>query len=255
FAAREAAGIADMLDRGIQALQANPMDREPLRTVLRRQRALLGSARLEEIPIVADILRAIEDLTHVVAKLDIGVKQEWLDIYRVARDALQTTIAPLLRDELPEPSHSVSRLRHMRAELLERYGTAEEESPAPDHAFAIAPAPPPSQVTEAAAAVAPRASAETAAQDTMLELGEDSVVESEDDGVLDLGEDSVVESADDGVLDLGEDSVVDTTSHRPEEALRRALDLRDVITRAAAHDPQARAAAEELFDLIRIALG
>ena len=44
FAAREAAGIADTLDHGIQDLQTDPMDREPLTAILRRQRALLGSA-------------------------------------------------------------------------------------------------------------------------------------------------------------------------------------------------------------------
>src|SRR5690606_6605696 len=123
FAAREAAGIADVLDHAIADLQANPMDRDSLTNILRRQRALLGSARLDGIPVLSDILRAVEDLSRVIVKLDVGVKKEWLDIYRVARDALQTTIAPLLRDELPESSHSVSRLRHMREELLERYGS------------------------------------------------------------------------------------------------------------------------------------
>ncbi|HSJ32578.1 MAG TPA: hypothetical protein VK933_14150 [Longimicrobiales bacterium] len=136
FAAREAAGIADTLDHGIQDLQTDPMDREPLTAILRRQRALLGSARLDEIPVLADILRAVEDLTRVIVKLDIGAKKEWLDIYRVARDALQTTIAPLLRDELPEGSHSVSRLRHMREELLERYGSAVEQPPPPEDSLA-----------------------------------------------------------------------------------------------------------------------
>lgn len=129
FAAREASEIADALDQGISVLQSDPMNREPLTIILRRQRALLGSARLEELPVIADILRAVEDLTRVIVKLDVGVKQEWLDIYRVARDALQTTIAPLLRDELPQSSNSVSRLRHMRAELLERYGRAMEAAP------------------------------------------------------------------------------------------------------------------------------
>src|SRR5690606_36296035 len=79
FAAREAGGIAETLDRGILDLQEDPMNREPLRTILRRQRALLGSARLDEIPVVAEILRAIEDLTRMIVKLDIGVRREWLD--------------------------------------------------------------------------------------------------------------------------------------------------------------------------------
>jgi len=130
FAAREVAGIADALDKGVQAMAAAPMDREPLKMILRRQRALLGAARLDEIPVVAEILRAIEDLTRVIAKLDVGVKQEWLDIYRVAREGLKGTIEPLQRDEDPQPSHALSRLRHMREELLERYGVGEAVSAA-----------------------------------------------------------------------------------------------------------------------------
>ncbi|HSJ09634.1 MAG TPA: hypothetical protein VK928_06950, partial [Longimicrobiales bacterium] len=112
YAAHEVAGIADALDRGVQQLAAVPMDREPLKMILRRQRALLGAARLDEVPVVAEILRAIEDLTRVIAKLDVGVKQEWLDIYRVAREGLKAAIEPLQRDEDPGPSHALSRLRH-----------------------------------------------------------------------------------------------------------------------------------------------
>ncbi|MBR9990608.1 MAG: hypothetical protein KFH98_12690 [Gemmatimonadetes bacterium] len=230
FAAREAAGIADVLDRGIADLQANPMNREPITAILRRQRALLGSARLDEVPVVADILRAVEDLTRVIVKLDVGVKQEWLDIYRVARDALQTTIAPLLRDELPQASNSVSRLRHMRAELLERYGGTVETPPPPENPLAPqtmshpaapflagASAPPAafapsSQATPAppASSVPPVVSSETSsaddATDDELQLGEDAVVD-EDGGELQLGEDEVVDE-DGGELQLGEDAVV-----------------------------------------------
>jgi chemotaxis protein histidine kinase CheA len=415
FAAREAAGIAAALDRGVSDLQADPMDREPLTSILRRQRALLGSARLDEIPVVADILRAVEDLTRVIVKLDVGVKKEWLDIYRVARDALQATIAALLRDELPEPSHAVSRLRHMREELLERYGSTVEPPPPPEDSLA-----PPTLSHPTAPFVAPRAATPAVASDVrspgaaaaqsavpavtedgaaddasgtmqardagvaaeeagvldldadsvaedadMIELDADSMVPEEgmldldadsvvaedgmldldadsmvpEDGMLDLDADSVVaedagmleldaesEAEEDagvleldadseveedagmleldaeseveedagvleldadsvgdssaGVLELAADGVVDVAGtgrldsyegsvaeesaatmqrevpvHSREEALQRALELRDIITRVAAHDPRARAAVEELFDLIRIALG
>jgi hypothetical protein len=110
------------------------MDREPLKMILRRQRALLGAARLEEIPVVAEILRAVDDLTRVIAKLDIGVKREWLDIYRIAREGLRATIQPLQQDQDPKPSHALSRLRHMREELLERYGAGEVVSAAHESA-------------------------------------------------------------------------------------------------------------------------
>lgn len=104
-------------------------------------------------------------------------------------------------------------------------------------------------------------------------------------GVLDLGEDSVVtedavtsaaeepgEFAEAGVLELGEDSVADeaadihdepgmatgireTAAPDPQEVLAHAHELRDIIARATSHDPIARAAVDELYDLIRIALG
>ena len=316
FAAREAAGIADALDNGIRDLQADPMNREPLRTILRRQRALLGSARLDEIPVIAEILRAVEELTRVIAKLDVGVKQEWLDIYRVARDALQSTIAPLLRDEIPEPSKAVSRLRHMRAELLERYGTGDDDAGSADHAFAeptlshleaprtplfaqhstsaaapdgitAAPADP-TPASPAAFDHAPAASyasevahgARPPEDDAVLDLSAADEVTSQDDAVLDLSAADEVTSQDDAVLDLSatdevaseDDAVLDLSAtdevaaegdavleigalgYTREDALKRALELRESISRAVAHDPRARDAIDELFDLIRIAL-
>jgi chemotaxis protein histidine kinase CheA len=330
FAAREAAGIADALDTGIRDLQADPMDREPLRTILRRQRALLGSARLDEIPVIAEILRAVEELSRVIAKLDVGVKQEWLDIYRVARDALQTTIAPLLRDEVPEPSKALSRLRHMRAELLERYGTGDDDAGSADDAFAeptlshieaprtplfaqdsssatapdgiaAAPPTPASPAAFGSATTVPYASEvpqgarqpedeavldlstadEVASEDdAVLDLPAADEVASEDDAVLDLSAADEVASADDAVLDLSaadevasaDDAVLDLSAadevaseddavleigvlgYTREDALKRALELRESISRAVAHDPRARDAIDELFDLLRIAL-
>jgi chemotaxis protein histidine kinase CheA len=335
FAAREAAGIAEVLDLSIRQLQADPMDREPLRAILRRQRALLGAARLAQIPVVAEVLGAIEDLTRVIAKLDVGVKQEWLDIYRVARDGLQGTIAALVRGENPEPANAVSRLRHMRAELLERYGEGEAVSAAHDTKRLVQATPLYAGAAYTGTADAPVP--ESAAQDdAVLELNETSVTADADDGVLELSEavvqdDAVLElsepaAADDAVLELTElaaeneepvlelteaaaedeavlelyeprgadDTVLElseaveergVTAHElsatdgdileltdevaaadgavPErdgessrdDALRRALQLRDTIMRVAAHDPQARRAVDELFDLIRTALG
>lgn len=315
FAAREAAGIADALDNGIRDLQADPMDREPLRTILRRQRAMLGSARLDEIPVIAEILRAVEELTRVIAKLDVGVKQEWLDIYRVARDALQSTIAPLLRDEVPEPSKAVSRLRHMRAELLERYGTGDDDAGSADHAFAeptlshieapraplfaqdsagaapdgiaaapagATPAPPAafdraptapyaSQVAHGTRAPEDDAALDLSAtdevapeDDVVLDLAAADEIVSEDDAVLDLSAADEIEYEDDAALALSpaDDAASEAESvleigalgYTREDALKRALELRESISRAVAHDPRARDAIDELFDLIRIAL-
>jgi chemotaxis protein histidine kinase CheA len=212
FAAREVDAIASALDAALHQLAATPMDREPLKVVLRRQRALLGSARLDSIPVVAEILRAVEDLTRVVAKLDVGVKQEWLDIYRVARDGLRAAVEPLARDEDPPASHAVSRLRHIRNELLERYGAADSAS--------------------------------------FQEPADDPAVG--DQAVLELSDDQIV--ADGAAPGFDEPVAIDQFLYDREAALHRALELRPLIERVVTDDAQAREAANELFDLIAIAL-
>ncbi|HSJ15583.1 MAG TPA: hypothetical protein VK939_14265 [Longimicrobiales bacterium] len=140
YVAAEVEGITGELDSGLAALLADPMDREPLKAILRRQRALLGSARLDEFPVVAEILRAVEDVTRVVARLDVGVKQEWLDVFRVARDGLHATIGALQQGQPPPPTAPLARLRHMHAELLERYGVGEPVNPAAGAQEGLVPA-------------------------------------------------------------------------------------------------------------------
>jgi chemotaxis protein histidine kinase CheA len=320
YAAREVSAIAEALDRGVQQLSAAPMDREPLKMILRRQRALLGAARLQEIPVVAEILRAIDDLTRVIAKLDVGVKREWLDIYRIAREGLRAAIQPLQQDEDPPPSHALSRLRHMREELLERYGAGEVVSAADESAGftqATAVEQPRDSVaaTAAAGADSPDASTQAAAaggeadevlvldevaidveqtgQPAVVELepaGDDTVllldpfadeavlelVDVDDDAMLDgrvadppllelaadeepvleLEADSIVATADDVAADTGRDPVtvpIESLLYDRQEALRRALELRDLVALSAI-DPVTHEAIDELFDLIEIAL-
>jgi hypothetical protein len=131
FAGREVAALADELERSVVALIADPLDREAVKRVLRQQRALLGSARLDEVPIVAETLRAVEDLARVIAKLDVPVKGEWLDVFRSARDVLHVAAPALAAHETPTPTHALSRLRTLRDELLDRYGAGEAVSVAP----------------------------------------------------------------------------------------------------------------------------
>lgn len=159
WAAREVESIAEALEQGIADLSSDPMNRQALKAILRRQRALLGAARLEEIPVVAEILRAIEDLTRVIAKLDVGVKQEWLDVFRVARDGLASAIEPLRADRDPSATHSLARLRHLRAELLDRYGTGEAVSAAGDHQELVQAQPAPADGPAPGAPVPPGAAA------------------------------------------------------------------------------------------------
>jgi chemotaxis protein histidine kinase CheA len=250
FAAAEVEGIADALDKGVQALSDNPMDREALKAILRRQRALLGAARLDEIPVVAEILRAVEDLTRVIAKLDIGVKREWLDIYRVAREGLKAATEPLRANENPQPSHPLSRLRHMRAELLERYGTGEAVSAAggPEQGLVQAKSMTEAPV-DAGATVMPR-DASAAPQPPSVQASASAQAPAP-------AAPPAPSSAAQANASASELPIVDIVSlqYRGSEALRRALELRATVEAIAADDIDARDAVEELFDLIRLAQG
>lgn len=141
FAAREVVGITQELETGVATLQQQPMDREALKGVLRRQRALLGAARLEEIPILAETLRAVEDLSSVIAKLNVAVKHEWLDVFRCARDVLKSSVEPLQGGRQPDANNALSRLRVLRQELLDRHGAGEAVSTAPGASGLSQPAP------------------------------------------------------------------------------------------------------------------
>ncbi|MGH7555053.1 MAG: hypothetical protein ACREMQ_18790 [Longimicrobiales bacterium] len=125
YVATEVADIARVLEESVRAFERDPMDRAALRAVLRRHRALLGSARLDQIPIVAETLRAVEDIAGIIGKLNVAVKKEWLDVFRRAREVLHSTAEPLRRGEDPRPSNHLSRLRTLHDELLDRYGSVE----------------------------------------------------------------------------------------------------------------------------------
>jgi chemotaxis protein histidine kinase CheA len=290
FAAREVAGIADALDRGVQQLAAAPMDREALKMILRRQRALLGSARLGELPVVAEILRAVEDLTRVIAKLDVGVKQDWLDIYRVAREGLKATIEPLQRDQDPPASHALSRLRHMHEELLERYGAGEavsaahesgglvqathvQEPPAPAELRGAGPAEGatdaagdgddgPDLVAAAAGALQRAASAAqpvaAAAADAVGRVAGAVAAAAGTAADAATGRAAAVTGSRDDRTAAGAGASADVVPiedlcYSGTAALDRALELRGIIERSVQQDAAAREAAEELFDLVRIA--
>jgi hypothetical protein len=141
FVSSEAAGIADALDEGIAAFVDDPQGRDALGVIIRRQRSLLGSARLAEMGIVAETLRAVEDVAELIVRLDVPIKSEWLDVFRTAKDVLRVAVSNLEDGDLPGSTHSLSRLRTLREELVDRYGDKEaapEGSPASDELAADA---------------------------------------------------------------------------------------------------------------------
>jgi hypothetical protein len=126
FAASEVTAIVEVMQESLDVLTEDPMDRDAMKSVLRRQRALLGAAPLEELPVVAEVLRAVEDVSRVISRMNVPIKDEWLDVFRCARVVLEAAADPLTRGEDPPHTPALSRLRTYRQELLERYGGAED---------------------------------------------------------------------------------------------------------------------------------
>jgi chemotaxis protein histidine kinase CheA len=225
FAAREIDGIVTVLGDSVDALSEDPQEREPLRRVLRSQRALLGIARLDDLPAVSETLHAIEDVSGIIAKMGVGIKDEWLDVFRCARSVLEASAGSLARGEDPPHTPALSRLRTYRQELLERYGAGEETTAILDastHAAAETP-----EIDDAAAA-------EAAANGVEAEPA--------------IAGDPAGTSAGADTLDI------QNLVYAGESALRRALGLRARLERAVEHDPDALAIVDEVFDLIRLGL-
>ncbi len=224
FAAHEVSGIVNEMEAGLVTLASDPRNRDPLKAILRRQRALLGAARLDEIAVVAEAMRATEDMTRVIAKLNVPVKEEWLGVFRSARDVLKAAIDPLRRGEAPGPTPALSKLRTLRQELLDRYGEGE--------AVAIigGPAPAPAPAPEHEARVTPLPLPRPAPPRPDPVRNAPAPTPAPDDGII----------------------PIDALLYSGQKALERALELQPAFERIAGEDPEAREQVKELFDLIRL---
>ncbi|HSL70801.1 MAG TPA: hypothetical protein VK864_11205 [Longimicrobiales bacterium] len=155
FAAHEVAGIASEIENAFAQLAEDPHNREPLKAILRRQRALLGAARLDEITVVAETLRAIEDLVRIIVKIDVPVRDEWLAVFRAAREVLASAVGPLRGGTDPTASPALNSLRTLRSELADRHDAGETSRGAGPPGPTPAPASPePAQPFSRAAAPA-----------------------------------------------------------------------------------------------------
>ena len=228
FAAHEVAGIVNEMEAGLVTLASDPRNRDPLKAILRRQRALLGAARLDEIAVVAEALRATEDMTRVIAKLNVPVKDEWLSVFRSARDVLKAAIEPLRRGETPGSTPALSKLRTQRQELLDRYGEGDAVAIIGGPSQTAAPATPPAPATEARVSPISRSFATPPAAAPTPDAPKAAA------------------PADDGIVPI------ETLVYNGPRALRRALELQPAFERIAGSDPDAREQVKELFDLIRL---
>ncbi|HEX6588922.1 MAG TPA: Hpt domain-containing protein [Longimicrobiales bacterium] len=104
YVVSEGRGVIAELERAIPALTRSPMGRDPLKSILRRQRALLGSAGLERYPVVAGALQAVEDATRTIARQNVAVEGDWLALYRQAHASLNESIARIEAGGAADPS-------------------------------------------------------------------------------------------------------------------------------------------------------
>jgi chemotaxis protein histidine kinase CheA len=239
FAAHEVSGIVNELESGLSQFPQDPRNRDALKAILRRQRALLGAARLDEISVVAETLRAIEDLVRLIVKLNVAVKEEWAAVFKSARDVLAGALDPLRQGLDPAATPALSKLRTLRTELLERFGEGDavpvSATEAPTSVPVEAPAPP------VRAEVPPPQEEPVAAPPPLPQAPSPASQEA--------GAATAAVAADDTIV------AIEQLCYSGEPALRRALELRQQLETLAGEDSDARAAVEEVFDLIRLGIG
>lgn len=295
FAATQAEGILSVLDGALDALRERPRDREPLKAILRRQRALLGAAALDSLPVLAETLRAVDDVTHLVARVRPDVTGEWLDPYVAARDVLDWVVRRIRRGgPIAGEPEALERLRTATARLIEAHADAQKERAAPDTPSAAEISAEDRAVFRreaatlldrmarmaAALSTAPegrRATLRQELQDAFTALSDNArAFGLTDAAALALTGRTWLEAGDPAALDALLDRVrgrieadesgdapetpargavpIERLLYRGDAALRRALELRPALEAALADQPDARAALDEVFDLIRSAL-
>lgn len=127
YVATETRGVIEELERAIPVLTRSPMGRDPLKGILRRQRALLGSAGLERYPVVAATLQALEDATRKIARQNLSVEGDWLAFYTKAHVILGEAVPRIEAGRMGDPAGAVfSELRSLREKLI----GAQAEEPA-----------------------------------------------------------------------------------------------------------------------------
>lgn len=138
FAAREVAAIGAEMDRSLPVLEREPRNREPLKAILRRQRALLGATRVDELPPVAEALRAIDRICRLIARQDVAVEGDWFELFRAARRVLAESVEGLVAGTPPTETPSLPALRRIRDGLLDRYGVL-QDAPRPQMPAGVEP--------------------------------------------------------------------------------------------------------------------
>lgn len=133
YAAREVEGILEVMNEAIRDLRQDGLDREPLKRILLRQRALLGAAGLPALSAVSDPLQIMDETARLAASQNRPVEGPWLEVFEQARAALSEAAESLAAGAVPpDGTPTLERLRALREQLVEgraaEPGDAEEEA-------------------------------------------------------------------------------------------------------------------------------
>lgn len=115
----EVRGILSELERAIPALTRSPMGRDPLKSILRAQRSLLGVAGLGGFPVLSEALRTVEDATRAIARQNAPVDGDRLALYKQAHAVLLEGVQALARgEEASADAAELARLRSLRDSVV-----------------------------------------------------------------------------------------------------------------------------------------
>src|SRR3989442_637037 len=103
FVAREGAAIAGALERGAQALRANPRAHDPLQHVMRALQPLRGLAALTDLPPLPDLLEGIERAIGELSRSGLEPPTNLGELFQVAGNAIARAAREVAERGRPDP--------------------------------------------------------------------------------------------------------------------------------------------------------
>jgi HPt (histidine-containing phosphotransfer) domain-containing protein len=135
FLRREIVGVVGEMDRALQAMQADPAAKEPLRTVLRRMRPVRGVAGMDTLAPVLEALEGIEDAAHDVLGRPGPAGGRQMELLAAGRDALGAAGKALESSGAVGETPELARFRELRERAEGEDASTGEEGVVPISRF------------------------------------------------------------------------------------------------------------------------
>lgn len=124
YAAVEVAAVVAELNVALPEVEKDRRRREPIVSILRRERALLGAADLDRLGPVARVLRALDEVSRVAAQPGGEIQDLVVEFLRETRELLVIAPPLLKRGKVPEEQPSLQHLFTLRDQIIEGHGAA-----------------------------------------------------------------------------------------------------------------------------------